>query len=280
MLAKLLKYEFKDLGRILLPIYIAIIAVATAFAAILRASMSGTSVGFPLIYLLKGHRLEAASNTLMTIYILISVVLIAATLLLVIQRFTRNIFGNEGYLTMSLPINSSSQVAGKTISAAVWTLFSALVIMLSVLIILMFVYGPHEVGEVAKTVLSSVSAEIGTGDTAAVIIEFIIMMMIDAAAFVAKIFTSITIGHRLSLKHSRIVGVAVFVLITAVQTLIFSSINIKEETFYNFVLNISYRWGDAVIHTGFLIAIAVLLIETLIFSVITWKIMDKHLDLR
>ena len=61
--------------------------------------------------------------------------LVVVTIVTVIQRFTKNLLGREGYLMHTLPVTESQLVASKLLSSAVWLLASAVVGVVSLVII-------------------------------------------------------------------------------------------------------------------------------------------------
>jgi hypothetical protein len=282
MLGKLLKYEFKDLGRILLPIYLAIIAAAGIFGGAMRYAVneSGTSAAGILFWTGGKTRYNAASSTLLTIYVVLSIVLVVSTFMLVIQRFTKNIYGSEGYLTLSLPVKISTQISAKTVSAAIWSVLSMIAIILSVIVVIAAAAGPSVVTSAIHALWDTAAGEIGAGHTAGLIIEGVILIMMSAAQFVSKIYASIALGHRLSIKHSMIAAVGVFIAVTAAESFISSLISFRASTVYNFFLTASYKVGDGTLHIIMLMLIAASFAMTFIFWLITWSVMRKHLDLR
>ena len=113
MLKNLLKYEFRATARTYGGIYLALLAAAGL-------------IGFSF----RGDRAAAQSHVFeigVTIYSLLVMALVIVTIVTVIQRFTKNLLGREGYLMHTLPVTESQLVASKLISSAVWLLASAVV---------------------------------------------------------------------------------------------------------------------------------------------------------
>ena len=113
MLKNLLKYEFRATARTYGGIYLALLAAAGL-------------IGFSL----RGDRVAAQSHVFeigVTIYSLLVMALVIVTIVTVIQRFTKNLLGREGYLMHTLPVTEAQLVGSKLISSAVWLLASAVV---------------------------------------------------------------------------------------------------------------------------------------------------------
>ena len=116
MLSKLLKYEFKATCRIYGGLYLAILAAAALLGAFFR---------FPALV----SDFPIAVVTI--VYLMLCVAIAVITALTIIQRFTRNLLGREGYLMHTLPVTPAQLILSKLISSMVWLLCSILVIALS-----------------------------------------------------------------------------------------------------------------------------------------------------
>ena len=113
MLKKLLKYEFKATGRVYGGLYLAILAVAV---------LMGVSFQIPAPL---GHTAPIA--VLMLVYMGLGVAIAVMTVLSIIQRFTRNLLGREGYLMHTLPVSNAQLILAKLIPSILWVLCSIVV---------------------------------------------------------------------------------------------------------------------------------------------------------
>ena len=121
MLTKLLKYEFKATARTYGTIYLALLLVAGLLGFTFRVEDDFT--------------VSRVFDVLFILYDLLAIALIVVTVITVIQRFTKNLLGREGYLMHTLPVTESQLVASKLLSSAVWLLASAVVGVVSFVII-------------------------------------------------------------------------------------------------------------------------------------------------
>ena len=120
MLTKLLKYEFKATARTYGTIYLALLFVAGLLGFTFRVENDFTeSRVFDVLFILYG---------------LLAIALVVVTVITVIQRFTKNLLGREGYLMHTLPVTESQLVASKLLSSAVWLLASAAVGVVSLVV--------------------------------------------------------------------------------------------------------------------------------------------------
>ena len=113
MLSKLIGYEMKAFGRILLPVYLAIVVVAVLLG-----------IDFRFLPTSKG---EAGTVILTIVLGLLVAAVFLVTIILSVGRFYTNLLGREGYLMFSLPTGTGSLIWAKVISSVIWSLFSALV---------------------------------------------------------------------------------------------------------------------------------------------------------
>lgn len=117
MLGKLLKYEFKATGRTFIPVYIGILLIALI------------NRGSRLI------NIEAISNITGMILGALFVALIVLTIIVIVQRFHKNLLTDEGYLMFTLPVKTETIIGAKLITAVVWGILSIIVAAIAGLIL-------------------------------------------------------------------------------------------------------------------------------------------------
>ena len=113
MLLRLLKYEIKSsYGRFIVAfsVYIIIAAVLMTF-----------------------FREYETVTTAALIFGMVALTVI--TFLTIFTRYNRNLYGNEGYLMFTLPIDGKVILASKLISAFIWTVTLAIIIVPSIIVL-------------------------------------------------------------------------------------------------------------------------------------------------
>lgn len=100
MLRKLLKYEFKATGRLIGVIYLAVLAAAIVTGIIGR--FSDATIDNPIAFMI-----------FVAIYAILIVALIVVTILMIIERFYKNMLTGEGYLMHTLPVPTWMHVGAK-----------------------------------------------------------------------------------------------------------------------------------------------------------------------
>ena len=129
MLGKLLKYELKASARTLLPLYAGILILSLICGAFFAAQADNffnadkMNIFFGILYLL-----------LFALWVAMGVL----TVVSIIQRFYKNLLGDEGFLMFTLPVSSTLLLTSKMLAAMLWTIASSLVGMLS-LFLTMFI---------------------------------------------------------------------------------------------------------------------------------------------
>ena len=109
MLGKLMKYEFKSMGRIFLPIYVTLIIIAVVNRVF---RIGNLEVGFAISAF---------------ILVLLFMGLGCVTIIEIIQRFNKNLLKDEGYLMFTLPVTSTQLIMSKLLISLVWTILSGFV---------------------------------------------------------------------------------------------------------------------------------------------------------
>ena len=203
MLTKLLKYEFKATARTYGTIYLALLFVAGLLGFMFRVENDFTeSRVFDVLFILYG---------------LLAIALVVVTVITVIQRFTKNLLGREGYLMHTLPVTESQLVGSKLISSAVWLLASAVVGVVS--LVVMFCVG----ADFTKLDLSNLLddwAALRTsfeGDLLAILLWTALLCYVRTLCTMLCIYAACMVGH-LFRAHNSIASVAAFFLMSWAQS--------------------------------------------------------------
>ena len=135
MFGKLLKYEFKSLGKWYLSLYAitGLLSIVIGFWVQSIAYRSQHNARF----LENGPAFAESMLLGITVFAfaIIIIGLLISTFFLVVSRFYKNTYGRQGYLTMTLPVNSHQLILSKLVTALIWYFFASLVLLLSGFII-------------------------------------------------------------------------------------------------------------------------------------------------
>lgn len=121
MLAKLIKHEFKATARIFLPILGTVLVLTGAAALTVKLGgilvlPGGTGWGGPVLGL--------ASGLLCLLTFIAMMAMMTAAVVVTIQRFYKNLLGDEEYLMFTLPVTPAQHITAKLAVGTVWTLLS------------------------------------------------------------------------------------------------------------------------------------------------------------
>ena len=121
MLVKLIGYETKAFGRIMLPLYAAMLGFALITGLSLRVMPEDFLSGLPgvLLFMLYG---------------ILMMSIVVMTCVLSVTRFYKNLLGVEGYLMFSLPTGTGTLIASKVISVILWSAMSTVTAVLAIVL--------------------------------------------------------------------------------------------------------------------------------------------------
>ena len=185
MLGKLLKYDFKNLYKTLLPIYL--ITIVITILTVILNNLSDTS------------NLFSTLNGLMILsYVVILMVLVIGTFFLSIRDFYLDFATERGYLTNTLPVKKSTIITSKFITSVTTMISSLAVMFISILIL---VIGNGEWANFANSV-ANFFRDI-PGDAVVMLILMVILMIVAYISGLAVCYLSIALGQ---LKNTNKLG--------------------------------------------------------------------------
>lgn len=185
MLRKLMKYEFKATGRLLLPLYLALIVLSIINKFFIGLDSNGKNMN-----ILNG----VPAVISMFIYGCILVAMFIVTFFIIAQRYYRNILGDEGYLMNTLPVRPWENIASKLLVGITWIILSGLVAIISIVIM---AYYPNMFGdgiEAFRSMFSKGYSEIG-GQVNSLMLIIILLAIISLVSSIMQIYASISIGN-------------------------------------------------------------------------------------
>lgn len=224
MLKKLLKYEFKAVSKSLVPMLLAIfgLSVLSSFIIVLNNAISRSSAASSVF--------AAIFQIITSIILVFSVIALFASILIVIflllQRYYKNFFTDEGYLTFTLPVEVKQLLATKLISGFVWTIVGTIVIFVSIMFFLPFATAEdgHLISfDVLTTfidVISSFYRYVGTLNSVLFTVEFILLGVIGVISQLLLYYLAITIGSIIAKKHKILASIGMYFAINSVTGIV------------------------------------------------------------
>ncbi len=284
MLKNLLKYEFKATSRTYGGLYLAWLLVALMLGVSMRKVVwTESTAGWQLWY------------ALMFIYAGISIAVVVVCIITIIQRFTKNLLGREGYLMHTLPVNEYQLVGSKLISSLVWVVCSAVVGLLSTFLMVLGLCAFHSTTEGLVTGTDSLGhsvsytwrefmglvgnefARLG-GKFWAMMAWDLFVGLVAVAVLILCVYAACMVGH-LFKKHTSIASIVAFFLFQNVQgrlggtagfgSLIRITVNSADVWSASPVVSESYPWVNLLL---------MVLFGAVYFAASSW-LMKNKLDL-
>ncbi len=262
MLGNLMKYEIQATRRIFLPLY-GLILVFTCINKI-----------FIVANYQKLSGLAAMPFWItMMVYVLLIAALFIMTLVVLIQRFQKNLLGDEGYLSFTLPVRTHTHLDAKMIVTVMWTVLSLLVAVLSVFLLAVDSNVMQAIGEGWAGFLREI-APYGASFYG-ILAEGIVLVLLVIAKETLHIYFSIAVGN-FSSKHKLLAAFGVFVGVSVVEQIVVSLI-VNADVQTQALVGSGFTVATAAAVLGFLIAYT-LVFGGLYYFLTEW-ILGKKLNL-
>ena len=262
MLGKLLKYDFKNLYKTLLPIYL--ITIVITILTVILNNLSDTS------------NLFATLNVLMILsYVVILMVLVVGTFFLSIRDFYLDFATERGYLTNTLPVKKSTIITSKFITGVTTMITSIVVMFISILIL---VIGNGEWSSFASGI-ANFFKDIPT-DAVVMLILITVLMIVAYISGLAVCYLSIALGQ---LKNTNKLGFSflAYIVIYIIYEMYFTfSLALIGMIRPDIVRSLDNEVGAiASVNILFAILIGLVIIITAIITPITNYILKNKLNL-
>lgn len=263
MLVTLLKYEFKSNGRLLLPLYGAWLVAAVLLGLSIRTdNMGNNSATFIII-----------SGILYGTFAMVAVVI---TCIILIQRFYKNLLGNEGYLMFALPVTTGQHIINKLLSAAVWGTIGIIAAILSGLLIAGCIEGFGTLFDNMEFLIYDMNEMIAELPNAFVLlIEVLLVVFMAFAVTAAKVYAAIAIGHQWS-NHRVIGAIAAYIGLGIIESILGNLSTGLQNAYINWTADLS---NNAQVHLIMTLLIVAGVIGAAIYGFVSWKLLDKRLNL-
>lgn len=279
MTGKLIKYEFRSSIKLMALIWAAIIVSSVLF------SLCGNSFQ---VVLIDGSDPQAAGlfGEIVTFitgftYFMSILAMIVITLVLIVIRFYKGLFGSEGYLMNTLPVKPWQLITSKGIVAAVLVIAGVAVSIISVMI-LAGLSGISDITEAFREISAVMKAEPMLILTA---IELLIIVIAGLLKSIYQVYASLAIGQLVN-KHRILLALGAYIGINiALSAIAMILMTIAGATGMSdwFITTLDINDADSMINVSqTLIAVifGLTAIQLAAFHVVTERIMSLKLNLQ
>ena len=241
MLGKLLKYELKSTSRMMGVLYLAVLVVAAVVGFIARGMILGATQGNAIAVVISG-----------LIYALLIMALMIVTIVMILQRFYKNLLKGEGYLMHTLPVPTWMLVASKVISSLIWILLSIAVLIVSVFVIVL-------TGMLGNGLLMANDIDWSAIDWSSIfkfwregigeVIMTIVTAIVQIVRIVLLVYTAMAIGAAAK-SHKVFYSVLTFIIILIIMGIIGTVANISFIDIFSSSASVNDAGSQAAIEAG------------------------------
>jgi len=196
MLGKLLKYDFRSIGRSMFPVYLITVALSVILSVMVRMRVDSSN----------------AFTAAMVLFVSLLVGSTIGTVVLLNQRFSKGLLGNEGYMYFALPVRTSEHIASKLLNAIIWGFLQVAVVGVSAALIGIVASEVKldELIEAIRRVLPEVDTE-----TWLTMGKALLLMLLEIIAIVCFVYLCDSIGHLFSSRKglwTTLFGIAILII--------------------------------------------------------------------
>lgn len=243
MILKLFKYDFMNIGKKLIPFYIAALVIGiinrfllltTDISRMERENNFLAMFGSPLLYFA---------------YFVVVFGIFCMTVFVIITRYSSSIYGNEGYLTNTLPLKPSQIILAKLINFLIWIFISYFVIFVSMFILFPFEFFIRNIIKDSEFYqdLNTIVKEFFNSKYIFISILQLIYNFFAHVQSILIIFLSIAIAN-LFKSYKVVVGVIAFFIISIIFS--FISASVTYSAMRNLDVPVMYGDIDPIIFTS------------------------------
>lgn len=267
MLRKLLKHEFRATARVMGPLYLILLATAIGANFSTRGLMESES------------RLANMLGGLLVVAFTVAIIGVCAmSLVLMVQRFSKNLLGDEGYVMFTLPASVHQQVWSKLLVSSVWFFCTAAAVVLASCIM------AYDVGVVAnflselKYMFQQLTAYYALNGTA-IAVEILVFCFLGCVAFCLQFYAALAVGHSFA-NHKQALSVVFFFVFQFAVQILGSSLLIAGDFWDIFRLLPDFHVnGMTAVHLTMGLMIACMVVYGAVFYGITTFSLKKRLNL-
>ena len=267
MLTKLLKHEFRATARIMGPLYLVLLAVALGFNFSARL-MDTSNVVLNIL---------AALVILAYVAAIIGVFIVAFILML--QRFYKNLLGDEGYIMFTLPASVHQHVWSKLIVSAVWFVVTGVVVILSAFLAADVSFFT-DLADIFPKLFQELNAYYAFNGTA-FLIEFVVLMLAACMSFSLQFYAALAVGHSFA-NHKMALSVLFFFGFQFVMQMVSGTllVMLDQGGLASLLAGLNFQVsGMPAIHVAMLGMIALTVIYGAVFYIVTTITLKKRLNL-
>ena len=257
MLGKLIKYEIKAFGRVMLPLYAVAFVASMIFSVMIRLSINGFAKSL----------LDRFAFIAGILFVAVMIAVMVAMVFMIIQRFYRNLLGTEGYLMFTLPVNTLQLILSKLMTAVLWIIIGGVVGTAAGFASVAIV---SDLSEFIRQMSEGMRTVFGNSDIAVNMVKIILLIFIGVIASITKVYAAIAIGHQMS-SHRILGAILAYIGISILELAITAIPGVRSF--------LGTQMANTTFSRAFISGILVSLLQILLYGSVTWWLLDRRLNL-
>ena len=263
MLSKLIKHELRASRRIMLPFLGAVLALSVL------AGISTTAMEHQVDY----SWLNVVYGLIIFAFVMGVMAVCVVAVVMMIQRFYKNLLGDEGYVSFTLPATVDEHIFAKLISSFIWFFATAVVVVLSTFIMTSTSLNAMFTGEGVISIDGMLNEvhfwDFFTGwDIAGYVLEGIVLLFVYSCSVCLHFYAAMAIGHSFN-DHKGLLSVVSFFVLSAAMTMlaVVSASITGNSGLFDRVGNIDTLDISAATHVVMLIFIAIEMVKAALYYI-------------
>ena len=268
MLTKLIGYEMKAFGRIILPLYAATIGLSFL-------------IGLGIRFLPEEAYANWFGGLVITAFSILIIATMVMTAVLCVQRFYQNLLANEGYLMFSLPVGTHTLILSKALGSLIWALLGCLAGIVTVAVMALGAMPLHEIGRALRDISLALN-RLFLRDGLILCLIWLLIAILVFAAMLMQIYAALAIGHQWT-AHRILGSVLAYFGIDILKSVV-NGILINAGVYTGWMGTLIALSEDSGGGTAWMTRLqatisAQSLCLILLFGVVTWFLLDRRLNL-
>jgi len=202
MLNKLMKHELRSTSRIMLPILAAVLGLSVMSGISFRIMGSGLELHWTIKVMF--FLMEAA-------FFLSLFAACVVAFVLMIQRFYKSLLGDEGYITMTLPVSVDGHLWNKLFTSVLWFVAVLAACVVGILLCSALSKGFYN-GAGIKLSVQNFFSGAGTGKLILACFQFLLLLILVGFTACLRFYCSMAIGFSASGSKKLLSVVAYFAI--------------------------------------------------------------------
>lgn len=275
MLRKLIKHELRATSKIFLSLFAAVVALMGGFQMIFLVArlLTGRDDTHPLLAVLFGLFSVLSAFALLA--------MMAVLVIVPVQRFYKNLLGDEGYLMFTLPATPAQQILSKLTTGLIWMFVGMIVCILAVLL---FAWNLPDITAV-PSISASFQAQTGMSFYSALFLFGLFMLLVFANTYL-HFYLCIAIGGQWPQNRLLASAVAYLILNAVLQFVVFFGIiaaalifSSADISFFRSLQSLAEQSPTGFFYGMLGVSAVVLIVLNLVYFFVTRWLLSKRLNL-